>query len=112
MGDDRYDLLLLPDRFHCDEKPRQYSEAQHSGQQTAEDRDYGCPICLGTNMVDRRLPCGHTMCHTCLDQWATRTWIQGSGWIQSSGSEFSCPLCRASSSLRQTQVIDPNTASR
>merc|ERR1719262_497694 len=53
LWDDRYDLLLLPDRFDCDEKPRQRPEAQPGRQQGAEADDDECPSCLGTNVVDR-----------------------------------------------------------
>eukprot|EP00746_Dinoflagellata_sp_MGD_P000166 gnl/MRDRNA2_/MRDRNA2_100293_c0_seq1.p1 gnl/MRDRNA2_/MRDRNA2_100293_c0~~gnl/MRDRNA2_/MRDRNA2_100293_c0_seq1.p1 ORF type:complete len:305 (+),score=38.08 gnl/MRDRNA2_/MRDRNA2_100293_c0_seq1:87-1001(+) len=91
--DNRYDLLLLPDRFDCDEKPRQRPEAQPGRQQGAEADDDECPICLGTNVVDRELQCGHRICGCCLDQWVSR----------SGGSQFSCPMCRTPCSRSQVR---------
>jgi hypothetical protein len=94
--DNRYDLLLLPDRFDCDEKPRQRPEAQPGRQQGSEaDDDDECPICLGTNIIDRKMRCGHGMCHSCLDQWAAR----------SGQSQFTCPICRAPCCRSQVQAI-------
>lgn len=96
LWDDRYDLLLLPDRFDCDEKPRQRPEVQHVGQQGVDaDDDDECPICLGTNVVDRRLQCGHRMCHSCVDQWVARN----------QGSQFTCPMCRAPCHRSHVQAI-------
>lgn len=96
LWDDRYDLLLLPDRFDCDEKPRQRPEMQHGREQAADtDDDDECPVCLGTHKVDRRLQCGHRICHTCLDQWSAR----------SGGSQFTCPMCRAPCQCSQAQAI-------
>lgn len=100
LFDDRYDLLLLPDRFDCDDKPRQHPEARTERQQgaqaeEAEDEENECPTCLGTNVVDRRLQCGHGMCHSCLDQWAAR----------SRSSQFTCPMCRAICCRSQVQSI-------
>jgi hypothetical protein len=85
--DNRYDLLLLPDRFDCDDKPRQRPEAQPGRPQGAEEDDDECPVCLGTNVVDRKLRCGHGICHSCLDQWAAQS--------RRSQTQFSCPMCRA-----------------
>lgn len=94
LWDDRYDLLLLPDRFDCDEKPRQSGIVQTEGQQES-DSDDECPICLGVHVVDRRLQCGHAMCHTCLEQWA----------IRREGSQFTCPMCRAPSCPSTAQAL-------
>lgn len=94
IWDDRYDLLLLPDRLDCDEKPRQSPEG---GQQGAEDEDDECPVCLGTNVADRRLQCGHRLCQSCLDQWAARG--------QGRGSQFTCPMCRAPCCPSQAQNL-------
>jgi hypothetical protein len=52
-------------------------------------------VCLGTHKVDRRLQCGHRICHTCLDQWSAR----------SRGSQFTCPMCRAPCHCSQAQAI-------
>lgn len=93
--DNRYDLLLLPDRFDCDEKSRQCPGAQPGRQQGAEADDDECPICLGTNVVDRKMQCGHGVCHSCLDQWASR----------SRQSQFTCPMCRAPCCRSQVQAI-------
>lgn len=91
--DDRYDLLLLPDRFNCDEQPRQYHQGQNGP--VVDDEEDACPICLCTNHVDRRLPCGHRLCQGCMDQWA----------LQNGGGEFPCPMCRRPSFCDQAEAI-------
>jgi len=94
LWDDRYDLLLLPDRFDCDEKPRQRPEVE---ERADADDDYDCPVCLGTYPVDRRLQrCGHRFCHRCLDRWAARFPPR---------SRFTCPICRRSSRRRHAEAI-------
>ncbi len=71
MVDNRYDLLLLPDRLDCDEIPRQDE----------------CPICLD-RCSDKQLLCGHAFCTMCIERWFENC------------SHGRCPLCnkRTSSS--------------
>lgn len=81
--DERYDLLLLPDYFDCDEVPRKrtvHSQEQASPSIPEEQEEEECPICLGTNPVDSQLSCGHQFCHRCLNSWSQR--------------QNTCPLCR------------------
>ena len=82
--DGRYDLLLLPDYFDCDEVPRK--RTVHSQEQASpsipeeQEEEEECPICLGTNPVNSQLSCGHQFCHRCLNSWSQR--------------QNTCPLCR------------------
>lgn len=82
--DQRYDLLLLPDYFDCDEVPRK--RTVHSQEQVSpsipeeQEEEEECPICLGTNPLDSQLSCGHQFCHRCLNHWSQR--------------QNTCPLCR------------------
>ena len=107
--DDRYDLLLLPDRFDCEEVPRiafcrvgaaavgdgsagggggrardgaERSDGVAAEQAAADNGDdVECPVCLGTNAVETQLPCGHRFCAACIEEWAQRA--------------PQCPMCRA-----------------
>ena len=47
-----------------------------------------CPVCfnlLGTGRPPMSMPCGHTLCHLCVEQLSS-----GGG----KGAPFRCPLCR------------------
>lgn len=82
MFDQRYDRLLLPDRFDCEEIPRLHRTADGSSVAAA---DTDCPICLMERQADRELPCGHSFCGECI-----------TGWVQQArGITFTCPMCRA-----------------
>ena len=95
--DGRFDRLLLPDRFDCDERPRRQGAAPPAdgsaevpvGMPVVEEPEE-CPVCLGTSLVERQLPCGHTFCDACITQWA--------GSFAPSPT-FACPLCRAETPL-------------
>jgi hypothetical protein len=104
--DDRYDLLLRPDRFDCEERARpplavvprsdsnvgRLSSAQLEGEraQAVEVADE-CPVCLGDNSVECALPCGHGLCKSCATAWLNRC--------------ATCPLCRAGATLSQCQPV-------
>ena len=53
-----------------------------------------CKICAENNKDVRLEPCGHLMCHMCLEQW------------QETGGE-GCPFCRSEIKDMQTIVVDP-----
>lgn len=53
-----------------------------------------CKICAENNKDVRLEPCGHLMCHLCLEQW------------QETGGE-GCPFCRSEIKDMQTIVVDP-----
>jgi len=106
--DDRYDLLLRPDRFDCEERrrppvavvPRSNSNVGRlSSAQLEEERAQAqvvevadeCPVCLGDNNVDRALPCGHGLCRSCATAWLNRC--------------ATCPLCRAGATLSQCRPV-------
>jgi hypothetical protein len=113
--DERYDLLLLPDRLDCiDRLPRLpvhqsfaslgYALSRElstrlpaatmvalfdgDGEQgeAAEEVEDECPICLGENLASVELPCKHRLCPVCRERWARQHTGHGS---------FPCPLCRA-----------------
>jgi len=109
--DSRYDRLLLPDRFDCDEAPRRVVGRESggvyvAGEGGAAQRDRGaegggddattvaapaeeeeCPVCLGTSPISARLPCGHQFCRGCIEGWAQR--------CPAGQDRVGCPLCRA-----------------
>ena len=92
MLDNRFDLLLLPDRFDCEEVQR-VNVGGGERSQSADDTDspgtseeeIECGVCLGSEPVSIKLPCAHSFCHTCITQWAERH----------ERSSFPCPMCRA-----------------
>lgn len=53
-----------------------------------------CKICAENNKDVRLEPCGHLMCHICLEQW------------QETGGE-GCPFCRSEIKDMQNIVVDP-----
>ena len=53
-----------------------------------------CKICAENNKDVRLEPCGHLMCHLCLEQW------------QDTGGE-GCPFCRSEIKDMQSIVVDP-----
>lgn len=119
--DDRYDLLLLPNRFDCEELPRaiggrgshrmgrgnnvvlhdsqtdddEYENLEAVGEGDS-DNPYNeeCPVCLGTNPSDTKLPCNHLLCLPCTTAWAA----------QHGNDIFPCPLCNAETRLYQTKT--------
>ena len=99
MMDKRYDLLLLPDRFDCEDQARsnlnnislaaridEKSTAVHSQDEVLE-----CPICLGTNTVDSQTSCRHFFCHACISDWMT--------------SHDTCPSCRSALSMSSVHKL-------
>jgi hypothetical protein len=76
--DDRYDRLLLADRFDCEEVTR--IGISHAGVETPEESVQECPVCLGVAVVDVTLPCQHQFCSDCIREWASRA--------------PTCPMCR------------------
>lgn len=75
--DNRFDLLLLPNRFDCEEIQRiNYKK------DTFELDE--CPICLGENDANIKLTCQHLFCKDCIMQWAEKS------------RNLDCPLCRTS----------------
>ena len=53
-----------------------------------------CKICAENNKDVRLEPCGHLICHFCLEQW------------QETGGE-GCPFCRSEIKDMQSIVVDP-----
>ena len=82
--DNRFDLLLLPNRFDCEEVSRINNQDIVEELPTTPELDE-CPICLGTSEVDSKLPCQHLFCKSCIQRWANQS--------------LECPLCRRSFSL-------------
>ena len=85
--DNRYDLLLLPNRFDCEEIPRNTHEQINNNTNELDE----CPICLGANEVDTKLPCNHLFCRSCIESW--------------SNQNNECPLCRRTFLLNQLESI-------
>ena len=88
--DNRFDLLLLPDRFDCEEVNRLNNQDTIEEIPTTPELDE-CPICLGTSEVDSKLPCQHLFCRSCIQRWANQS--------------LECPLCRRSFSLEDISDI-------
>ena len=94
----RFDLLLLPQYFDCDEKPRKLTGIFRGDCDDEEEGDTGemleeeCVICLGE--IDRSaiqvLECSHGFCTECI-----RTWLANSS---------TCPTCRAPIATQNSQV--------
>ena len=85
--DKRYDRLLLPDRFDCHERREAGAEINEQERQRVAQNvelENECPVCLGNDVVDMRLPCGHELCESCIQDW-----------IRANGTPCLCPLCRA-----------------
>jgi len=77
--DSRYDLLLLPEYFDCEDNHRlSYSLNTLQDDNTENE----CSICLGTNRISKKLKCHHEFCEDCIDKW-----------LKISNK---CPLCRVS----------------
>ena len=89
--DNRYDLLLLPDRFDCEDVARLNSNHDVSNHQELEE----CPICLGTNEVDTKLPCNHLFCRSCIQSWC-----------QQNTQYSECPLCRGRFTLEEMSSVN------
>ena len=87
--DNRFDNLLLPDRFDCEEKARVGDRIPRAAvpemeeaamQQIEEDQEAECAVCLAANVVDTVLPCSHVFCRECIQPW-----------VEQHGD---CPMCR------------------
>ena len=90
--DNRYDLLLLHDRFDCDVIPRIVTNSDII--ENEEDTNE-CPICLGASTVDCFLPCNHAFCRVCIENWSSRN-----------NTQPNCPLCRQSYTLDDISSYD------
>jgi hypothetical protein len=99
MMDRRYDLLLLPDRFDCEDQARsnlsnispptptnEKSATAHSQEEVLE-----CPICLGAYPVDSRTSCKHFFCHACISDWMA--------------THDTCPSCRSALSMSNVHKL-------
>lgn len=95
--DKRYDLLLLPNRFDCDNsdqsRHRDVMIAVQEGQSSSlrnqnQELESECPVCLGVEVVDTRTPCGHEICMPCLQDWC-----------RVNGEPCPCPICRETFSI-------------
>ena len=95
--DNRYDRLLLVDRFDCEEVPRkEWSDLQTNNTNTQNSDDSNeCPICLGETAANSTLPCEHMFCRGCIDAWIRRS---------PRTNTHSCPMCRQS--FTATQITD------
>ncbi len=51
-----------------------------------EEEKQCCPVCLQTGKSLALLPCSHSLCVDCMDQWRTQ--------CLSASKRFVCPLCR------------------
>ena len=101
IADERYDRLLLEDRFDCEEIPRKVFTELSSENANAENLDdpNDCPICLGETRANVMLPCQHRFCRGCIDAWIRRSF---------QATHHSCPLCRQS--FTATQITDAHEA--
>jgi hypothetical protein len=84
--DNRCDLLILPNRFDCEEICR--LNHQHNENSIIENNkehlkvfEKECPICLGSNIIDTKVPCNHHFCRSCIEEWTI--------------AQYDCPMCRA-----------------
>ena len=91
ISENRFDKLLLPDRFDCIEKPRGHCIEKPRVRAIAPmpstafapepvEEEMECVICMGDNKVDTSLPCGHQFCTVCINEWLQ--------------VKRSCPMCR------------------
>jgi hypothetical protein len=101
--DDRYDFLLLEDRFDCEEEvsrincSRRVADVAEGSGERPDVVEEECPVCLGANVIDTRLPCRHQFCSVCLEEWAARA-----GAAQGAR----CPMCRAPFDAAQLSPSD------
>ena len=63
-----------------------------------------CPICLGLYKSPKILPCIHSFCNLCLNEYIKRTHT-----VSYTYASFECPICRASASLGRYADIDVNS---
>mmetsp|Transcript_52504 Transcript_52504/g.77796 ORF Transcript_52504/g.77796 Transcript_52504/m.77796 type:complete len:150 (+) Transcript_52504:455-904(+) len=84
----RFDKLLLPELFDCDESFVVRIEEGGNTVDSVEIED--CSICLGSNDADLTLTCGHTFCTDCIVSW-----------MNQHGGTFPCPMCRTEVSLEE-----------
>ena len=75
--DSRYDLLLLPEYFDCEDKHRLSYNLNTLQDENVENE---CSICLGTNFTSVKLKCNHEFCEDCIGKWLKINNL--------------CPLCR------------------
>ncbi|KAL3859119.1 hypothetical protein ACJMK2_009351 [Sinanodonta woodiana] len=64
--------------------------ATASGDSSSKD-GHGCPICLDVFTSPRQLPCLHSFCDHCLQDYVTKKATGTSGVFE----DFLCPVCRA-----------------
>jgi hypothetical protein len=101
--EERYYRLLLPDRFDCEEVPRQQAEgilplptaAVPSTEISVIQYDDECPICLDVCCTDSiTLNCSHMFCRECIVGWSQQQ-QQHYALTNDQGCSVSCPLCRS-----------------
>ena len=83
----RFDLLLLPQYFDCEEVPRLKVADEEEGNEEEEDH-IDCAICLYRiqEVAMSRLSCNHSFCTECIQLWMEQN--------------LTCPTCRCE--IRQT----------
>ena len=105
VANGRYDLLLLPKFFDCEEIPRSrnaaygnYTHLEAQTQEEEEDEDDDddeneCVICLGAINPDEQtvLSCNHSFCTECIQNWMA--------------TSSTCPICRAPLGTQQRRHI-------
>ena len=62
-----------------------------------------CPICLEEPADVQMIPCGHTCCGGCLDQWMSQK-SSFASTLRAGSSDTTCPMCR--------QVVSETAAAR
>lgn len=96
MFEGRFDLLLQPSYFDCEEKPRlvpieSTDLDQRENVEAAQDEPevHDCPICLSAiNQADQHtLPCTHHFCTECIQSWLS--------------ANVTCPTCRTQIDVTQ-----------
>lgn len=99
----RFDLLLLPEYFDCEEKQRRQNSISSTsilsinsngegaegagGASDSNDYDDECTICLGEFETAITLSCNHRFCIECIHKWSSSE--------ESKNNIPSCPTCRA-----------------
>ena len=83
----RFDSLLLPEYFDCEEVPRRsreytYGSVEELDEEESNEDEDECVICLGAidHSAMTSLPCNHTFCTVCINSW-----------LENSPT---CPTCR------------------
>lgn len=75
--DSRYDLLLQPEFFDCEDKHRLSYNLNTLQDENVENE---CSICLASSFTSVKLKCNHEFCEDCIGKWLKINNL--------------CPLCR------------------